>query len=117
MSSCPKPCAQCPYVLNRTQGFTGPYAAGELHTMAASEMVFPCHMTMKPGNTGQRCRGIDLYRDQLCKSPRNPVELLAQRETVREHGATEKAVASFQLAEYHSKVRPKLKSISKRRKA
>lgn len=107
--SCPAPCAQCPYVMNRTAGFTGPYEPEELHTMAASEQQFPCHMTMKVGSPSPRCRGIDLYRDGLCKSPRDFREAAAQRETVRQHGATEEAVKPFGLVEHHSVIRPKRK--------
>lgn len=112
MPDVPKPCKQCPYVLNRTQGFTGPYKPGELHTLAALDQRFPCHMAQSQEDP-PRCRGIDLYRNQLCKRPRDPVEAQAQDATVRAHGATEKAVAPFGLDEYHSTLG--LKSISKRR--
>lgn len=101
---CPAPCRECPYVEGRTRGFTGPYAPEDLHSIAASELKFPCHMTMK-GESGPRCRGIDLYRAQLCKSPRDPTERAEQAETVKVHGETEKAVAPFSLAEYHGSLR------------
>ncbi len=99
---CPAPCKECPFVEGRTRGFVGPYTPEDLHSIATGETAFPCHMTMSDA-TGPRCRGIDLYRNQLCKSPRDPAERAAQAETVRVHGATEKAVAPFKLAEYHSR--------------
>lgn len=104
------PCAECPYTLGRTQGYTGPYRAEELHSMASGDTKLPCHMTMKSADPA-RCRGLDLYRAEIAKQPRDPEEARAQRQTVEALAGGAQAVPAFGLVEYHT-LGDKMKSIS-----
>ena len=100
-----KPCAQCPFVLNRTQGYIGPYQSGDdLHAIARQDGVFPYHMTMDtPSETN--CRGIALYRKSIAKLQNDP-GIRELEAAVIAANTSEQSVPAFQLGQYHSTVRP-----------
>lgn len=102
-----KPCAQCPFVLNRTQGYIGPYQSGDdLHAIARQDGVFPCHMTMDtPSETN--CRGIALYRKSIAKLQNDP-EIQELEAAVIAENTSEQSVPPFQLGQYHSTVRSRM---------
>lgn len=102
-----KPCAQCPFVLNRTRGYIGPYQSGDdLHAIARQDGVFPCHMTMDtPSETN--CRGIALYRKSIAKLQNDP-EIQELEAAVIAENTSEQSVPPFQLGQYHSTVRSRM---------
>jgi hypothetical protein len=78
----PQPCNDCPWRRVATAGWLGPYGAARWLEIAHSESPVACHKTIRvenPGDEGdwadpamRQCRGIAIFRDHVCKSPRHP---------------------------------------------
>lgn len=78
----PQPCSDCPWRRNATAGWLGPHDAFEWLNIVHGDSPIACHQTITETNdegTGdwehpaiRQCRGAAIYRENRCKSPRNP---------------------------------------------
>lgn len=72
----PNPCDACPWRRNATRGWLGPFPADDWIAIAQSDEPVACHQTISvsgewaPGTL--QCRGLAIFRENICKSPRNP---------------------------------------------
>lgn len=70
------PCNECPWRRDAAPGHLGPHSAMEWHRIAHGESAIACHKTIRvsgewaPGT--RQCRGAAIFRENVCKNPRNP---------------------------------------------
>lgn len=72
----PKPCNDCPWRREALPGWLGPYDADGWIEAAHGEVPIACHETIPSGGgwgkKTKQCRGVAMYRANVCKSPMNP---------------------------------------------
>lgn len=57
------PCKQCPFLVDSTPGYLGPWKTSSLQSYIMGPFPFPCHMTQNDrGKAVQLCAGSMLYR-------------------------------------------------------
>lgn len=78
----PKPCNDCPWRKIAIPGWLGPYPAERWLEIAHGESPVACHQTITEVNDEgvgmwdhpamRQCRGVAIFREHVCKSPRHP---------------------------------------------
>lgn len=90
-----EPCNECPWRREAARGYLGPYDPRKWVRIALSEDPIACHKTIKVTNPLEgigswdhpqirQCRGAAIFRENICKSPKNPEVVIgpADRERV-----------------------------------
>lgn len=69
-----EPCNECPWRRDAMPGHLGPMDAREWAQAAHGETAIACHKTLSgDGWEGaSQCRGAAIFRENVCKNPRNP---------------------------------------------
>ncbi len=73
---CARPCNECPWRRDSVPGHVGPHDPEHWTESAHSDAAIACHKTLPPGGgwgtATKQCRGAAIFRENVCKSPRNP---------------------------------------------
>lgn len=87
----PNPCNDCPWRRTSTRGWLGPFSASDWVSLAQSDMPVACHLTIdrdddweQPGV--KQCRGVAMFRKNICKAPRDPAVVVGPRDTEKVFG-------------------------------
>lgn len=65
-----KPCSDCPWTRTSVPGWLGPETTDSFLQIAHGDNKYPCHV-----HCNQQCAGMAIYRQNVCKSPRDPTAL------------------------------------------
>lgn len=108
LPSCVKePCSECPWRRDAAPGYLGPHSANKWLDIAHGESAIACHKTIKVSGSwegARQCRGAAIFRENLCKHPRNPTietgprdmeAVFATNEEFVEHHEGEAGLAEF----------------------
>jgi hypothetical protein len=86
-----KPCADCPFARTAIPGWLGANTIQEWVDMIHGEAFIHCHCTKN-----QQCAGAAIFRANLLKVPRHPIQLRLPEDTKLCFGTTEEFVTHHQ---------------------
>lgn len=78
----PQPCNDCPWRRVAKRGWLGPWTAAQWLAIVHGDSPIACHQTITETDESgsgdwehpamRQCRGAAIFREHVCKSPRNP---------------------------------------------
>lgn len=105
-----KMCNECPFRKKSPKGWLGPWTAEEMQSLAHSENEFICHkevnklsQTMNSeeiGRVGNHCVGMLRYRNNICKSSKNPKQREHQQKLKKIDD--QEVIPAFGFLEHHT---------------
>jgi len=94
-----KPCNDCPWRYDSTEGWLGPYSARQWIDLANSDEAIACHETIQESgswNGAFQCAGAALYRGNVGKLPRDP------EVAVMQEPGNDCFISSMEFLEHHT---------------
>ena len=73
-----KPCTDCPFARDAVKGWLGGNTVEEWIEMVHGETFIPCHV-----HPDVQCAGAAIYRNNVCKDPRDKTLLVLPRDKKR----------------------------------
>jgi len=77
------PCSDCPFRRNSIPGWLGSMPPEFFVHLAHSDARYDCHTKKADVKTFHQCAGMAIFRDNICKSPRDPNVLQLDGNTVK----------------------------------